>query len=148
LSAISSIARLKGEASQMRRLKGNSPLEMEDAMSQIGLNHRLSVARTFKQQTRTLYEGVLGATVMSPRPDAEIFTFTNGSGIGVFYVDPREALTPEQHLKAIWLEFEVADETATVTRLEALGMLPFEYFDKAHKYFQAPGGQVFRLAQH
>lgn len=116
-------------------------------MSQIGLNHRLSVANRYKQQTRALYEGVLGATVTSPRPGIEIFTFTNGSGIGVFYVEPGQALTPEQHLKAIWLEFEVEDEQATAAKLEALGMRPFDYFDKAHKYFQAPGGQVFRLAQ-
>jgi hypothetical protein len=52
-------------------------------MAQIGLNHRLSVARTLKKETRALYEGVFGATVKSPRPDTEIFTFANGSGIGV-----------------------------------------------------------------
>ena len=117
-------------------------------MPKIGLNHRLSVANTLKQQTRALYEGVLGASVMSPRPEVEIFTFADGSGIGVFYVEPSEALTPEQHLKAIWLEFEVDDEKSTAAKLQALGMQPIEYWDKAHKYFQAPGGQVFRLAQH
>ena len=63
------------------------------------------------------------------------------------YVDPSQALTPEQHFKAIWLEFEVEDEKATVAKLEAHGMRPFECFKKAHNYFQAPGGQVFRLAQ-
>lgn len=115
-------------------------------MSQIGLNHRLTVANTLKKQTRAVYEGVLGGSVTSPRPDMEIFTFTDGSGIGVFYVDPEEALTPEQHRKAIWLEFEVEDEPAVADKLRDLGMKPFEYFDKAHKYFQAPGGQVFRLA--
>ena len=116
-------------------------------MSQIGLNHHLNVANALKQETRALYEGVLGASVTSPRPDTEIFKFADGSGIGAFYVDPSQALTPEQHLKAIWLEFEVNDEKTTVAELEALGIRPFEYFDKAHKYFQAPGGQVFRLAQ-
>ena|SRR5712692_6236989 len=116
-------------------------------MAQIGLNHRLSVAKTFQKETRALYQGVLGATVQSPRPDLEVFTFANGSGIGVYYVDPGEALTPAQHMKAIWLEFEVDDEPAVIAGLEKLGMRAFEYFDKAHKYFQAPGGQVFRLAK-
>src|SRR5277367_2260270 len=115
-------------------------------MAQIGLNHRLSVAKSFKQQTRALYEGVLGASVKSPRPEVEIFTFANGSGIGVFYVEPGEELTPAEHLKAIWLEFEVKDEPAAVSGLEKLGIRPFEFMDKEHKYFQAPGGQVFRLA--
>src|SRR6516164_3826047 len=99
-------------------------------MAQIGLNHRLSVAKTLKEETRALYEGVLGASVKSPRPDVEIFTFTNGSGIGVFYVDPGEALTPAQHMNAIWLGFEVEDEPAVAAGLEKLGMRPFEYFDK------------------
>jgi hypothetical protein len=116
-------------------------------MAQIGLNYRLTVANTLRQQTRTLYEGVLGAIVKSPRPEFEIFTFANSSEIGVFYVDPGVALTPEEHLKAIWPEFEVEDEKATAAKLEALGIRAFEYFDKAHKYFHAPGGQVFRLAQ-
>jgi len=116
-------------------------------MAQIGLNHRLSVAKPLKDATRALYEGVLQASVKSPRPEVDIFTFANGSGIGVFYVDPSEALTPAQHMKAIWLEFEVDDEPATAASLETLAMRPFEYFDTEHKYFQAPGGQVFRLAQ-
>jgi hypothetical protein len=42
-------------------------------MAQIGLNYRLTVANTLRQQTRTLYEGVLGANVKSLRPDIEIF---------------------------------------------------------------------------
>jgi hypothetical protein len=116
-------------------------------MVRIGLNHRLSVAKTLKEETRSLYEGVLGATVKSPRTDVEIFTFSNGSGIGVFYVDPADALTPAQHINAIWLEFEVDDVPAIAARLERLEMRPFEYFDKDHKYYQAPGGQVFRLAR-
>jgi len=74
---------------------------MEYAVSQIGLNHHLSVADALRQQTRALYEGVLGASVMSPRPDTEIFKFANGSVLGVSYIDPSQALTPEQHLKAI-----------------------------------------------
>ena len=116
-------------------------------MAQIGLNHRLPVANTLKEQTRAVYQGVLGASIASRRPETEIFTFDNGSGIGVFYVEPSEALTPAQHMKAIWLEFDVDDEAATAAKLAGLGLTPFEYFDKQHKYLQAPGGQVFRLAQ-
>jgi hypothetical protein len=116
-------------------------------MAQIGLNHHLNVANTLKRETRALYEGVLEARMHSPRPEVEIFTFANGSGIGVSYIDPAEALTPAQHRRAVWLEFEVDDEPAAVAGLARLGLEPFEYFDKAHRYFQAPGGQVFRLAQ-
>jgi len=112
----------------------------------IGPNHRLSVARTLKTETRALYQGVFGAAVDVLKPDLEIFRFANGSNIGVYYVDPAEALTPEQHMNAIWLEFEVDDERAAAASLEKIGMRPFDYADKTHLYFQAPGGQVFRLA--
>jgi hypothetical protein len=44
-------------------------------------------------------------------------------------------------LKAIWLEFEVDNEKATVAKLEALEMQPFEYFSKPHKYSQASAGK-------
>ncbi len=87
-------------------------------MAQIGLNHRLSVAKTRTKQTRALYEGVLAASVKSPRADVDIFTFANGSGISIFYVEPDEALTPAQHMNAIWPEFEVDDEPAAAVGLE------------------------------
>ena len=104
-------------------------------------------AKTLKEQTRALYEGVLAASVKSPRPDVDIFTFANVSGISIFYVEPDEALTPAHHINAIWLEFEVDDEPAAAVGLENLGMRPIEYFDEEHQYFQGPGGQVFRLAK-
>jgi uncharacterized protein YndB with AHSA1/START domain len=112
----------------------------------IGPNHRLSVAKTLRSQTHALYAGALGATAAPVRADVEIFTFGNGAGIGVFYVD--DVLSPAQHQHALWIELVVDDIPQTVARLTELGMRPFDYFDKAHHYFQAPGGQVFRLASH
>jgi hypothetical protein len=117
------------------------------SMGRIGLNHYLSVADTLRRETRALYEGALGATVKSLRPDLDMFAFANGSRIGVCYVDPSQALTPAQHLRAVWLEFEVDDEPAVAAHLAKLGLRPFEYFDDEPKYFQAPGGQVFGLAR-
>lgn len=116
-------------------------------MAKIGLNHHLCVARNLKTETRAVYQHVLGATMRAPRPETEIFTFEDGSGVGVSYIDPAQALTPEQHKNAIWLEFEVDDIAATTIALSALGLRPFDYFDKAHNYFQVPGGQVFRLTR-
>jgi hypothetical protein len=114
---------------------------MEDAMSRIGLNHHLTVAKTLRQQTRTLYEGVLGASVMSPRAATEIFRFANGSRIGVSYVEPSEALTPEQHLKAIWLEFEVEEEETTAAELEALECGRSNISTRHTSTFRRPAGE-------
>jgi hypothetical protein len=56
-------------------------------------------------------------------------------------------LSPAQHLHAVWLEFEVDDVDRVRNELARLGIEPFDYEDQAHPYFQAPGGQVFRLAR-
>lgn len=116
-------------------------------MAQIGLNHRLSVSRDLKAQTRALYQEVFHANLSSPHEDLDAFSLANGSGIGVFYVDPLDALTPEDHMKAIWLEFEVPSVEQAASALASMGIRPFDYFDKSHHYFQAPGGQCFRLAE-
>jgi hypothetical protein len=123
-------------------------------IGRIGKHHHLNVAEELRSQTQAVFQTVLGATKSStggaaipPRPDLEVFEFEDGSSIGVFYVSADNTLTPEQHMAAIWLEFEVEDIAQTTAALAALGIEPFEYEDRAHHYFQAPGGQVFRLAQ-
>jgi hypothetical protein len=50
-------------------------------------------------------------------------------------------------MRSLWIEFDVDHESATVTGLQRLGLRPFEHFNNAPKYFQAPGGQVFGIAQ-
>jgi hypothetical protein len=138
----------------------NAPAEEGPAMASIGRHHHLNVDEQFRAPTRALYEGVLGGTltslpdnetaggaVLSPGTDAEVFTFDGGASVALFYVPAGQALTPPQHLRAIWLEFEVEDVARTTDALARLGIEPFGYEDRAHPYFQAPGGQVFRLAQ-
>src|SRR6516225_6554093 len=56
---------------------------MEQLAAQIGPAHYLRVSRTYKQKSRALYEGVLRADVKSLRPDIDIFTFADGSRIGI-----------------------------------------------------------------
>ena len=88
-----------------------------------------------------------GGAVLSPGTDVVVFTFDGGASVAFFYVPASQALTPPQHLQAIWLEFEVDDVARTTDALARLGIEPFEYEDRTHPYFQAPGGQVFRLAR-
>jgi len=129
-------------------------------MASIGRHHHLNVDEQFRAPTRALYERVLGGkltslkdnekvggAVLSSQTDVEVFTFDGGGSVAFFYVPADQALTASQQLEAIWLEFEVDDVARTTDELARLGIKPFEYEDRAHPYFQAPGGQVFRLAK-
>ncbi|HMF20665.1 MAG TPA: hypothetical protein VKG24_00865 [Pseudolabrys sp.] len=116
-------------------------------MTRIGPNHYLSVARTLQNQTRAVYGDVLGASVKTLREDFDVFTFADNSQIGVFYVDPNLALTPAQHMSAMWLEFRVDNETAIGAGLQKLGLRPFDHFNTEPRYFQAPGGQVLGITR-
>jgi len=108
-------------------------------MTKIGPGHYLSVARTLQKQTRAVYADVLGASAKTLREDFDIFTFADHSQIGIFYVDPNLALTPAQHMSAMWLEFRVDNEAAIGARLRKLGLRPFDHFNVEPWYFQAPG---------
>jgi hypothetical protein len=66
--------------------------------------------------------------------------------MGVYFVDAAEALTQAQAMKAAWIELTVEDVEAAARHLPGLGAAVVPYHDKEHRYFQAPGGQVFRLA--
>ena len=47
---------------------------------------------------------------------------------------------------AAWMEIKVADPADWKARLQAFGVKEVDYPDPTRFYFQAPGGQVFRLA--
>ena len=91
----------------------------------------MRVSRTLKKESRALYEGAPQADVKSPRPDIDIFMFADGSRIGIFYVDPTDALTLGQQMRSLWIEFDVDHESATVTGLQRLGLRSFEHFNNA-----------------
>lgn len=115
-------------------------------MAGIGLNHKVSVAKGLRSETRAFYEGALGTSLKSPTPLLDVFTFDDGANIGVFYVEAEEALSPAEAKRALWLEIEVDDPAVTSKAFAKLGIHPFDYVDKEHEYFQAPGGQALRLA--
>lgn len=115
-------------------------------MSTIGRNAKLVTTPNERARVRAFYEGILGATHAPARPDMDVYRFPDGFSLGVQFVDASEALTVNDAMKGAWLELVVDDVAATKTRLGELDIMPFEYVDATHTYFQAPGGQVFRLA--
>jgi hypothetical protein len=116
-------------------------------MAHYGKNLRLTIDRALRDRTRAMFTEAFGCTVKSPTPDLEQYILEDGFSIGAFYVDGSEALAPSDQKKAPWLELLVPDPDETTRKLAALGIAPFEYTDKTHSYFVAPGGPVFRLAK-
>lgn len=69
----------------------------------------------------------------------------DGASIAVDCVAADRALTPAQHkASGTWIELAVDDEAAVASALQACAEVTSFTFVTGHRYFQLPGGQVFR----
>jgi hypothetical protein len=116
-------------------------------MATLGRNIRSAAPLSARDRIRAFWIGVFGCDHMSPRADVDVFAFRDGSRIGVYFVDDADALDDEQHRKGgTWIEIRVDDEQAMRDAIAAAGAARLSYHDDGHAYFQAPGGQIFRVA--
>lgn len=113
----------------------------------LGNHSKIQVPKGLKQKVRDFYIGLLGCkSLPANSPSVELFEFDNGFIFGVFFVEGRECLSEDEQLKGTWLELKAEDPEELKERLLAFGVKEIDYQDKTHFYFQAPGGQVFRVA--
>jgi len=116
-------------------------------MINIGNHMKLNVHKNLRERVRSFYLDVLHCTSMpAPVPNLDLFCFPNGFVLGVFFCEEVDILSEKDHLKAAWLEIKAKDVQDTKRRLVEFGVTEVDYQDKTRFYFQAPGGQVFRLA--
>jgi catechol 2,3-dioxygenase-like lactoylglutathione lyase family enzyme len=108
----------------------------------VGEHAKLIVDPSQRERLQRFYRDVLGCRVITQSPAMDRVECSNFS-IGVLY--DSGALTDAQVLKSIWLEICTEDPVATKAKILEFGIKPIEFWDKEHFYFQAPGGQVFRL---
>lgn len=113
--------------------------------------HSKMIARpSDRARLQTFYRDVLGCEVgkgplhIGGPGDTDLIRFPNGFSVVIHYYD--SALHDAELKKSIWLELFTNDPAQLEQKIQAFGIQPFEYFDKDHFYFQAPGGQVFRVA--
>jgi hypothetical protein len=121
----------------------------------IGNHLKMTVSSALKARTREFYAGLLGLkSIPSPAENLDLYEFPGGFVLGLFFSDDRaELLTEQDYRKATWLELKVDDLTQWKERLQRFGVTELEYDDPSRFaepyprfFFQAPGGQVFRLA--
>jgi catechol 2,3-dioxygenase-like lactoylglutathione lyase family enzyme len=109
-------------------------------------NHAKFTARTSdRDRIRQFYRDVLGCTITKQSNEVDFFQLGDGFFVAAIY-DDEPTLSAEDLQKSIWLELK-ADEPAKLTEtIRAFGVTELETWEKDRLYFQAPGGQVFRVA--
>jgi hypothetical protein len=124
-------------------------------MVTIGNHLKMMVASALKARTREFYGGLLELkSIPSPAENLDLYEFPDGFILGLFFSDDAAELLAEQdYLRATWLELKVDDLKQWKERLQRFGVKEIEYDDPSRFaepyprfFFQAPGGQVFRLA--
>jgi hypothetical protein len=116
-------------------------------MVQIGNHAKLTLPHRLREDFRQFYGEVCECKFLgSPRPDLDLFEFAGGFVVGAYFADEARVLPEAEQKKAIWLELKVPNPGEFQAKVEAFGIERMHYDDQGHFYFQAPGGQVFRIA--
>lgn len=108
-----------------------------------GNHSALRVSRSQQEQIRRFYRDILGCEITRKTDAMDFFRIGDNFFITFLYQDT--ALGEPEWLKSIWLELKADDVPTMKRRILAFGVSEVESRDKTHFYFQAPGGQVFRL---
>jgi catechol 2,3-dioxygenase-like lactoylglutathione lyase family enzyme len=108
-----------------------------------GNHSAVRVPHSLQEKIRQFYGDVLGCEITKKSDDVDYFRMGDNFFVTFLYDD--NALSEPEWLKSIWLEIKADDVPATKKKILAFGVKEVNSRDKAHLYFQAPGGQVFRL---
>lgn len=109
-----------------------------------GNHSALVVTRTEQDRIRQFYRDVLGCTLTRSTDDKDDFRMGDDFYLAVLYEDESVTLDKANFLKATYLELKSDEVEEMRQKIVAFGVNVLEVQDP-HLYFQAPGGQVFRL---
>jgi catechol 2,3-dioxygenase-like lactoylglutathione lyase family enzyme len=111
-------------------------------MVAIGENAKMSALPSERDRIRRFYHDILGCEVIE-KPSLDLIRLGSDFFIGVVYSD--SALSDQQALESVWLELKADDPEALKQKIVAFGVKQIQHWDKEHFYFQAPGGQAYRI---
>jgi catechol 2,3-dioxygenase-like lactoylglutathione lyase family enzyme len=109
-----------------------------------GNHSAVRVPRTERDAVRRFYRDVLGGEITRASDLKDDFRLGDGFYLAFLYEDEGAALAESGFLQAIYLELKTDDVHELRQRIVAFGVKVLDVPDP-HLYFQAPGGQVFRL---
>jgi len=98
-------------------------------------------ARSEQDRIRKFYCDVLGCNLNVKADEVDRFQLAD---VHIIFVYQNTALEESAFLKAMYLELKADDTEEMKRRILAFGVNRLDLPDP-HLYFQAPGGQVFRL---
>lgn len=107
-------------------------------------NHAKFTARPAdRERIRRFYRDVLGCAITRRSNEVDFFRLGDGFFIAALY--DGGVLPEEEQTKSIWLELRADDPMALTQAIREFGVTEIETWEKGRLYFQAPGGQVFRI---
>ena len=117
-------------------------------MAIIGNHLKMHLPHSMREKAARFYLDVLGCRKLGnePYPDLDLYEFDGGFVLGLFFFDEADTLSESEHLMATWMEIKTDNPEALKQRLIQFGVREVEFNDPSRFYFQAPGGQVFRVA--
>jgi catechol 2,3-dioxygenase-like lactoylglutathione lyase family enzyme len=110
----------------------------------LGNHSAIVLPRAEQDRIRKFYRDVLGCEIIRQTDQKDDFRLGGSFYIGVLYEGEGVALDAGGFSKAIYLELKADDVEEMRQKIVAFGVKVLEMQDP-HLYFQAPGGQVFRL---
>jgi len=112
-------------------------------MAKIILGNHTAVyaTRSAQDRIRRFYCDVLGCKVIVETDEVDRFQLDD---VHFCFVYQSTALDESDFLKAVYLELKTDNTEATKRKILAFGVKTVDVPDP-HLYFQAPGGQVFKL---
>jgi uncharacterized protein YndB with AHSA1/START domain len=114
----------------------------------LGGDAALLVSPAERERVRSFYREVLGCPMTKSNERVDVFQLGADFHLATVYGGAPhrgEPLPPADARRGLWLELAARDPSALRARLGAFGVTELETPDREHLYFQAPGGQVFRV---
>jgi catechol 2,3-dioxygenase-like lactoylglutathione lyase family enzyme len=110
-----------------------------------GNHSSVIVPRQDRDRIRRFYCDVLGGTITKADPERDFLRLGRDFYFVFLYGDVPDASDFVRTARAVWLEIKSDDVDATRQRILESGLVRKLDMPDPHLYFQAPGGQCWRL---
>jgi len=110
----------------------------------LGNHSSVIVPRKDRERICQFYCNVLGGTITKAEEERDIIRLGAGSYIAFLYGDVPDVSDYARTARAMWMELKTNDVEEMRKKILDAGVMRLDVPD-SHLYFQAPGGQCWRL---